>query len=200
MAGTAEPMIAVRPAGVSVYGVAQNAYFVEEAGGRAATDYDLAIVAASLRRSTSIEASMSAASDIVRIKQRKLQDMTDLLALLTQARANLKTKNPDVSDVGSAPGLKAKAELVKANYGVDIYYWGDKHHVPRGDDGITRECVEGAFVVLQSEIDKTDNQLQQDMLTLQSWMSKRDESYRSAAKAMKKILGTSKATIGNIGG
>lgn len=201
MAAETEPLIAVKPADVSVYGVVQNAYSVVEGGVSRTTSYDMAIATASMQRSVSIESAMSAASAIVRVRQRKMEDMTDLLSLMMQARASLKSKPPaDPNDVGSAPGLKAKTDFIKANYGVDIYSW-EKDRPPASvtGDNILRQDLEGGLVVLQSAIDENDNQLQQDMLTLQSWVSKRDESFRSASKALKAVLGTGTSIIDNIG-
>lgn len=201
MAAGPESLIAVEPAGVSVYGVAQNVYSVIEGGTAKTRAFDMAIAASAMERSVSIESSMSAASDIVRAKQRKMEDMTDLLALMVQARTSLKVSEPSPGDIGKAAGLKAKAELVKTKYGVDIYTWGGTTHASATDDGeLSREGIEGGLVVLQSAIDENDNQLQQDMLTLQSWVSKRDESFRSATKALKTVLGTGSAVINNIGG
>ena len=200
MATGSEPLIAIEPAGVSIYGVAQSRYFVVEGGAKTAKDYDMAIAAASMQRSVAIEAAMSAASAVVKVKQQKMKDLTDLLALMSQARADLKVKDTDVSDTGYAPGLAAQIKKVKDRYGIDIYYWDNKYHPVVAGDNIRRDSLEGGMVVLQSAIDENDNQLQQDMLTLQSWVSKRDEAYRSTSKAVKKILGTGASTIGNMGG
>ena len=199
MATGTDPLIAVEPAGVSVYGVAQHGYSVLEGGVSKATTYDMAIATASLRRSVSIESAMSAASAIVRIKQQKMVDLTDLLALLMQGRAGLPPTSGTSDDKVTVSGLKAKAESVKAKYGVDIYGWKEGR-ASSGTDEIERQDLEGGLVLLQSAIDENDNQLQQDTLTLQSWVSKRDESFRSASKAMTTILGTGKAVINNIGG
>ena len=201
MATATEPLIAVEPAGVFVYGVAQNAYSVREDGTSKSTTYDMAIATASLQRSFSIESAMSAASAIVRVRQEKMTAMTDLLALMMQGRAGLPPTNGVPGDKVVVAGLKAKAELLKTKYGVDIYNWGEGGHTPSSvDNEITRENLEGGLVVLQSAIDENDNQLQQDMLTLQNWVSKRDESFRSASKALKTVLGTGSAIINNIGG
>lgn len=192
MATATEPLIAVAPAGVSVYGVAQNAYSVREGGALKATTYDMAIATASLQRSFSIESAMSAATAIVRIKQEKMAVLSDLLALLTQGRAALPTESPKPTDSVTVEGLSAKAELLKTKYGIEV--------VVGTNNAATRENIEKGTVVVQSAIDETDNQLQQDMLTLQNWVSKRDESFRSATKALKTVLGTGSAIINNIGG
>lgn len=201
MATGTEPLIAVEAAGVSVYGVAQNAYSVREGGASKAVTYDVAIATASLQRSFSIESAMGTASAIVRIKQQKMEVLTDLLALLMQGRAALPHKDGKPDDTVPVPGLAAKVKTVKEKFGVDIYSWkeGRPPESVTGDN-IQRQDLEGGLVVLQSAIDENDNQLQQDMLTLQSWVSKRDESFRSASKALKTILGTGSAVISNIGG
>ena len=48
-------------------------------------------------------------------------------------------------------------------------------------------------------IDKEDNDLKQDMVSLNSYISKRDNSFSTATKLVKKGLNAASSTIGNIG-
>ena len=52
---------------------------------------------------------------------------------------------------------------------------------------------------VQYAIDKEDNELKQDTVSLNSYVSKRDNSFSTASKLVRKALDASGSTIGNIG-
>ena len=49
------------------------------------------------------------------------------------------------------------------------------------------------------EMDMENNDLQQDMITVQGLISKRDDSYSTAAKVLKKVNSTGNSIINSIG-
>ena len=59
--------------------------------------------------------------------------------------------------------------------------------------------LQKAQTSLQYAIDREDNDIQQDIVTLQSYISKRDNAYSNAAKVVKKANNAASSTIGNIG-
>ena len=59
--------------------------------------------------------------------------------------------------------------------------------------------LQKAQTSLQYAIDREDNDIQQDIVTLQSYISKRDNAYSNAAKIVKKTNNAASSTIGNIG-
>ena len=63
----------------------------------------------------------------------------------------------------------------------------------------TRRDLMNAQNAVQYAIDKEDNELKQDTVSLNSYVSKRDNSFSTATKLVKKALDASGSTIGNIG-
>ena len=53
---------------------------------------------------------------------------------------------------------------------------------------------------MQYAIDKEDHDLKQDMVSLNSFISKRDNAFSAASKLVKKVADAAGNTIGNIGG
>ena len=75
--------------GASVYGVEQHSYTVDGVAGK---DYAAAISAASFKEAVAIEQALSAYSEVVRQRIRKLEDLGTAMAILNEAYATLKTK------------------------------------------------------------------------------------------------------------
>ena len=87
--------------GGAVYGVPQVAYTVAGEGGK---DYSAALAAATLKESTAIEAATASYADVVRVRERKLSDLGEIMAYLNKAYASLKVKD-------QAPGDTASVEV-----------------------------------------------------------------------------------------
>jgi hypothetical protein len=68
-----------------------------------------------------------------------------------------------------------------------------------GGNMITRQDALDAQNDIRYALDLEDNNLQQDTVSLQGLLSKRDNSFSNAAKIVKKALNASGAAIGNIG-
>ena len=64
---------------------------------------------------------------------------------------------------------------------------------------MTRGNIQKAQTDFQYAIDREDNDIQQDIVTLQSYITKRDNAYSNAAKLVKKANQAAKSTIKNIG-
>ena len=76
-------------------------------------------------------------------------------------------------------------------YGISIQ--GLSSTMVRGD-------VQKALTEVQYQIDKEDNLLQQDMVSMQSFVSKRDNAFSTASKIIRKTNNAASSTIANIGG
>ena len=63
-----------------------------------------------------------------------------------------------------------------------------------------RDDIYRAQNQVQYEMDREDNDLKQDMVSLNSLMSKRDNAFSAAARLIKKANDAASNTIGNIGG
>lgn len=173
--------------GLSVYGVEQFSYTVE---GSAGMDYAAALSAASFKEAVAVEQALSAYNVVVRQRMRKLEDLGEVLATLNKAYATMRVKDQESGDKSSADDDLITAKNTAAKYGVSISLTdGNK---------ITRRNVMNAQNSVQYAIDREDNELKQDMVSLNSYISKRDNSYSTASKLMKKYTNSSDSTIRNL--
>ena len=170
----------------SVYGITQVEYTVD---GESGQNFANAVTIAAFKVATAIEDSASAFSAVVKARQRKLDKLGEVLACFDDANANLSTKNKstDKADVKNYTSVKSILDY----YGIEIK--GLASSMVRGD-------LQKAQTEVQYQIDKEDNVLQQDMVSMQSFMSKRDNAYSTASKIVKKSNRAASSTIGNIGG
>lgn len=184
-------------AGASVYGVEQYSYTVDGVAGK---DYAAALSAASFKEAVAIEQALSAYSEVVRQRMRKLDDLGTAMAILNEAYATLKTKDHESTDTTANMVSLATARDKAALYGVTI----NITDIAIPELGIrmcytTRRDLMNAQNAVQYAIDKEDNELKQDTVSLNSYVSKRDNSFSTASKLVRKALDASGSTIGNIG-
>lgn len=172
--------------GASVYGVRQYSYTVD---GNSNSDFAHALTVAALRQSTSIEETTAALSDVVELRQRKVGDLGDALAILAKAIATLKTKN-------SAPADKSDSDSDLATAKSKLAYYGLKLNIT-SDNKIRRDDAMKAQSDIQYALDVEDNNLQQDIVSLKGMMTRRDNAFSTAAKVVKKSLDASGNTIRN---
>jgi hypothetical protein len=180
-------------AGLSIYGVQQKDYTVK---GEANCDYLKAASVAMFQESGAIEAEAAAYGAILEARQRKLDELAEALATITQANASLKTKNPKSSDkCDPDPALKTAATILdryRRESNADLKLPVDsKNQATRGD-------LQSAQSALQYEIDYESNEMQQDMVTMESIVSKRDNAYSTVASLVQKITSTGSALINNL--
>lgn len=170
----------------TVYGVPQMQYTVDGASNQ---DYTSAVTAASFRQAVAIESATGGYSEVVKVRQQKIDDLGEVLAYIAKANAQLPPKKEQSTDkvkVDNANWIKS----ICAYY--DITFTWDGEKMSRGD-------LQKAQTEVQYQIDKEDNNLQQDMVTLESYISKRDNAYSNAAKVVKKTLNAADSVIGNLG-
>lgn len=184
-------------AGASVYGVEQYSYTVNGVAGK---DYAAALSAASFKEAVAIEQALSAYSEVVRQRMRKLDDLGTAMAILNEAYATLKTKEQESGDTTANMVSLATARDKAALYGVTINM--TDYSIPQLGIRMcytTRRDLMNAQNAVQYAIDKEDNELKQDTVSLNSYVSKRDNSFSTASKLVKKALDAASSTIGNIG-
>ena len=183
--------------GGAVYGVRQMSYTVEGVAGK---DYGAALAAAAFKESIAIEDTMNSYAAIVRPRTRKLEDLGTVMAGLNAGMATLKTKETESSDKTDKMAVLAEAHTLAAKYGITVTcvayeYSGGVYKAQMRRDDLYR-----AQNQVQYEMDKEDNDLKQDMVALNSLMSKRDNAFSAAARLIKKVNDAASKTIGNIGG
>ena len=175
--------------GAAGYGVEQMSYAVDGVSGQ---DYAAALAAASFRESVAIERSLAAYSEVVRQRMRKLDDLGSVMASISSALASLKVKDTESSDAAAVPN-SAWVNSTALKYGVTLVF-------KENSANMTRANLYKGQNEIQYAIDREDNDLKQDMVSLNSYVSKRDNAFSTASKLVKKANDAASATIGNIGG
>ena len=189
-------------AGASVYGVAQMSYTVD---GVSDQDYATALTAAAFRESTAIEKAASSYMAVVRQRQKKVSELGDVLAALAVALGTMKAdkKNGPSKNDPSATSWQmdvalgnAKTICARYNLSINVKETHDsdgwlRYYMTRGDVMTSQNEI-------QYELDMEDNNLQQDMVSLQGFVSKRDAAFSTAAKIVAKSHNAADSTIGNI--
>ena len=93
MADLIEP---TRIPGAAVYGVEQYSYTVDGIAGK---DYAAALSAASFKEAVAIEQALSAYSEVVRQRMRKVDDLGDVMAAFNMVYATLRVKDQESGDL-----------------------------------------------------------------------------------------------------
>jgi len=170
----------------SVYGVQQVQYTVNGRSGKNFTD---AVAIAAFKQATAIETATSAYTSVVRARQKKIDELGEVLSNIARAMGEVhkKTQSGDKITIPNADYVRT----VAARYEVNLS-WTDGNKMTLGN-------LQKAQTSVQYAIDREDNDIQQDIVTLQSYISKRDNAYSNAAKIVRKTNDAATSTIGNIG-
>ena len=183
--------------GGSVYGVRQMSYAVDGVPGK---DYAAALAAAAFKESVSIEAAASAYAAVVRERQRKVEDLGVVLAYLSYAIATMNPKSNATDKKSERCNQVFEAHDIAYRYGINIPYDQVALSNGTGVATITYANAVRSQNDIQYALDVEDNNLQQDMISLQSFVAKRDNAFSTAAQIIKKAGNASGTTIGNIAG
>ena len=169
-------------AGLKVYGQQQVDYTVE---GKSGCDFGIAVARASMLRSVAVESVLAGLAAAVRLRERKLTDLGQALAAIAAAAADFTDKS-DTDDTTSSSGLGAAKKTLK-DYGLphgEITTPGE-NDFSRGT--VRKDGIQTLQTNTQYAMDKEDNYLQQDMVSVQSYFSKRDQALSMAASLVKKV-------------
>lgn len=189
MAGLVVETDVNRVNGDRVYGCAIPEYSVEGVG---KVDFMEAMALGALTQSFAVEKTATAVSAVVKKRQHKVTEIGEALASLAEAVASMPS--------GSDTGKKSKIEdwkLPEANRILKKY--GIKE-MPLDENGqITYEDAYPKQTDVQLALDTENNDLQQNLNTLQSMVTKRDNAFAVASKVVAKVVSTAKDTILAIG-
>ena len=181
-------------AGLVVYGQQQVDYTVE---GKSGCDYGYAVARAALLRSTAVESALNSLMGVVRKREQKLSDLGTALSYVCEAFAHFQHSGKNQAhqdDTVTTSGLYVVADVL-LRYGLKS-----------GDDGLSYDkgtqtgTISNANANLmqtniQYMMDKEDNYLQQDMVSLQSYFSRRDQALSLAASLVQKVNNTMSSGI-----
>lgn len=165
--------------GLTVLGTVQNAYAVNGVHGQ---NYGEAVSKAALCRTAALEETMQSFSTLLRTRQRKLDDLGNALAALNEAFA----QKGDKGTSDNLPVDRSAVTLLK-RYGFTA------------STQMTFPEIMKLQQNVQFALDQEDNELQQDMTSLQSYVSKRDDAMEMANKLLTKVNSTRQKGIQYIG-
>ena len=180
-------------AGLSVYGVQQKDYTVK---GAAHCDYVTAASTAMFQEANAIEAETAAYAAVLEARQKKLDELGVALAEVVEALASMKVKRRKSSDLSAADAALKDVAVILDKYRRDSN--SDMRLPVNEDNKVRRDDATKAQSAIQYEIDFETNEMQQDMVTMQSLVSKRDNAFSIASSLIQKINSTSIALIGNL--
>lgn len=181
--------------GDSVYGVKQYEYTVGDVPHQ---DYIAALTVASLKQSVAIENTASACAVVVRQRERKVSDLGIVLAALATAISTMDPKSNNPDKRSSMLAQLYDAQSLSMQYGISLNLASIHADLSGGTASITYRNATQAQNDVQYALDTEDNNLKQDMVSLQSLISKRDNAYSTASKVVKKASNTSSGTIHNM--
>ena len=173
--------------GASVYGVPQASYTVDGVAGK---DYSAALAKAAFKQSTAIEAAASASSAVVKARARKVEELGQVMAELSKAYAKLRVKNAEPGDSATVDnGAWVNGTALK--YGITLVF-------KENTADMTRANLMKGQNEIQYAMDVENNNLQQDMVSLQGLISKRDNAFSAASRIVRKADDAASSVIHNI--
>ena len=184
MSSTIQPSVIT---GGSVYGVTQVEYTIAGETGKNFID---AAMLASFMQATAIEESTSAYAKVVMERQKKIDELAEALGYIAKANGSLDSKGGKSTDEVTVDNA-SYVKQIAAKYEVQLSW--------ASDNKMTRGNIQKAQTNFTYAIDREDNDIQQDIVTLQSYIKKRDNAYSNASKLVKKANQAAKSTIKNIG-
>lgn len=178
-----------KSSGERVYGCVIPEYTL--AGG-VKVDFMEAIAFGALEQSFAVERATKAVAAVVEARQRKASEIADAVASVTEAVASMPPGN-DTKKLSSIPEWKLpEANRIFAKYGIPT--------MELETNGQVRyEVAYPKQTDVQLVLDTENNDLQQNMNTLQNLVSKRDNAFLVASKVVAKVVATAKDTIRAIG-
>jgi len=169
--------------GISVLGTPQCSYTVDGVHGQ---PYDMAVFRATLCRTAALEDLCNAYMALIRGRERKVDDLGTALASLYQAAANFKQGEQDPEQANLEVDSSAASILRRYGY----------------TDASTRmsyNTISKMQEDVKYDIDQENNEMQQDVTQVQSYVSKRDDAFSTANSLMDKVGNTRSQGIKNIG-
>lgn len=173
--------------GFKVYGQQMVEYTVDGIDGKS---YSGAVIKAALAHTSAMEHAANGLAALLRARQQKLEDLGTALSVVVKAIDSMRVKKQKSSDESDSDSALARVRNTLAKYGISLNV--------SDSNKVTRETASTARYDIQYAMDNEDNDLQQDMITMQSIMGKRDNAFSTASKLLKKADGTGKTIIDSL--
>lgn len=173
-----------------VYGVDIKTYTVNGDKGMGFLE---AAAFAALRQSHTIEAASQAVAAVVKLRQQKATELGDALAAISEAIASM---DPEDSDTEKESNVDV--DMLKAA-NATLKKYGIAEMELKGNGQVTYSEAFYKQNDVQLILDNVNNDLQQNMASLQGYVNKRDNSFIIANKIVAKVNTTSLDTIHAMG-
>ena len=208
--------------GLSIYGVQMVDYTLDGVAGK---DFGTAVALACFVSTAAIEMEATAYADILRARQQKLNDLADTNECIRNFIDKLPTSSPESDDrilwrTNEEPpsdpsqdflwqtkqqyiAWADKIRMMTSRYGLSCPVKTEEEQVMYNVkftwDYVRRDDLENARANVEYAMDVENNDLQQDMIALQGLIGKRDNSFNTAAKIIKKVGRTGDSMLNTIG-
>ena len=188
----ADLIVANDISGLKIYGQQQVDYTVDSVSGR---DFAAAVARASMLRSVAVEHVLSSLSEVVRLREKKLTDLAEALSIISSVAVSF-DKDSKTDDMKFSWEL-GQAKKILDRYGIDTSLI--KQYDPKVNTnilgnsdfyGVSKGNSSKVQTDVQYERDKEDNYLQQDLVSVPSYFSKRDQALSTATSLVKKVNNT----------
>ncbi len=136
---------------------------------------------------------MAALNYMVRMRQQKLVDLNYAMTIVTRANGTMKVEDGTSTDLSDALDELRDAADTARKYNVNIPLVGQNRNQ------IQRMAGQTAGADLKHAVDLESNALQQDLVSLQNLVQKRDTTYSTASSIVKRALNAGKSTIRAVG-
>jgi len=168
--------------GYSVLGTPQCSYAVD---GLHHQSYDTAVFKATLRRCSALEDIVNAFMDLIKVREKKLDDLGTALAALYEASAYFKQgeSDPDKENLS----VDSDAVRTLRSYGYDAATKMSYSQITTLQEDV------------KYDIDTENNNLQQNTTDIQNYVKKRDDAYSTVSSITDKVADTRKKGVQNIG-
>ena len=188
---------------LTVYGIRQVDYVRDGVDGY--QQFDQIVADSAFRQAAAIDEQTAMVAKALKLRRYKSEDLGQALALLDGVLCSYDSSNPKSSDMSKyllEEGKKneAKALLDRVSkYGLTVQYEinqeigsGCKTHSEEGFVyvQIRRDTAMHAQAEIEQMIDAENNNIQQEMSTLQGFVQKRDGAFNNASKVVQKFNGT----------
>lgn len=183
--------------GLSIYGVQMMDYSMDGVSGK---DFGTVTALACFVYTDAIEMEATAYADILRARQKKLNDLGAALAIIARVIGSFDNDSPESDDTVTDDDLLVAKELldpysVTLNVKIlDLSGLGGNRII-----FIRRDDAENGRANVEYALDVEDNDMQQDMIAMQGLIGKRDNSFNTAAKIIKKVGNTGDSMLNTIG-
>ncbi len=175
--------------GCTVYGIQQVSYTT---AGKSGQDLASAVALATLVQANAFEKECEALSAMVRLRMKKVDELGEVLATLSAVLAKMPTKKQESKDTVT-DGALTNARNVMSKYGLTLTLEGNEAKIRR-DNAMHAENE------VRYAIDREDNDLQQNMVTVKGTFNRRDQAFSTASRLVNKVNGSGQSIIGNFAG